>query len=112
MKKLFLIFSIATISLVLSGCALLGIGFEPLTSGASVSGYVYGITGGVTVTIKDDLGESTTAVYSTYNHYYYTFSVKPGVRTLTYTCTGYATFTEKISVIGQTTLNVTMTPIS
>ncbi|GEM_PF-2778988 len=113
MKKakvwIFLI-SVSTFGLavVLSGC-FLGPGFQSVTAGASVEGYVYGITNNATVVIKDDLGESTTAApYS----YYYSFSVKPGVRTITYSCTGYATLVKKASVVGQITLNVTMKPIA
>lgn len=103
--------SIGGLSLILSGCFLLGPGFQVITSGAYVSGYVYGITNNATVIIKDDLGESTTAVPNYSNSYYYGLSVEPGVRTLTYSCTGYATIVEKISVVGKTTLNVTMSPI-
>ncbi len=103
--------SIGGLSLILSGC-FLGLGFQGITSGAYVSGYVYGITNNATVIIKDDLGESTTVVPNYSNSYYYELSVKPGVRTLTYSCTGYATIVEQISVVGETTLNVTMSPIA
>lgn len=124
MKKIVLwimltLISVVVLSLVLSGCFMMGPGFQVVTSGASVSGHISGITNNATVTIKDDLGESTTAgPHSSYNPYYYNgpyhynFSVKPGVRTLTYSCTGYATVATKISVIGQTTVNVTMIPIT
>ena len=108
--------SIVGLTLILTGC-FLGPGFQTITSGANVSGYVHGITNNATVIIKDDLGESTTTGPNSssyyYGHpYYYGFSVKPGVRILTYSCTGYATIVKKVSVVGQTTLNVTMNPIA
>lgn len=102
--------SVVILSVILSGC-LLGPGFQIITSQASVSGYIYGITSGATITVKDDLGQTTTALQE-YNRNYYSLSVSPGVRTLTYACTGYTTVSTKISVIGQITVNITMKPLA
>lgn len=106
---LLIFISIAGLSVILTGC-LLAPGFQIITSGASVRGHIYGITNNATVIIKDDLGENTT-VGKSYGEYYYNLSVKPGVRTLTYSCTGYATNVKKVSAVGhQVTLDVTMEP--
>ena len=103
-----LLFSVVGLSVVLSGCFLLGPGFQNVTSGAVINGTISGITNNATVTIRDDLGENTTA--SSNSHYYYRLSVKPGVRTITYSCTGYATVVKKYSILGhsQPTINITM----
>ena len=102
------LFLIVGLLIAISGC-LLGTGFQDVTSGVVISGDIDGVTDNATVTIKDDLGESTTADY--YPDYcYYGFSVSPGVRTLTYSCTGYLTVTRKVSAIGRITINVTMLP--
>lgn len=92
---------------VLSGC-FLGAGFQNVTSDAIISGNIYGITNNATVIIKDDLGEKTAA--SSNSSYFYELNVKPGVRTITYSCTGYATVVKKCSILGQSqpTINVTM----
>ena len=102
-----LLFSVVGLSVVLSGCFLLGPGFQNVTSGAVINGTISGITNNATVTIRDDLGEKTIASTPLYRYELY---VKPGVRTITYSCTGYATVVKKYSILGhsQTTINVTM----
>ena len=107
---LMIFISIAGLSMILTGC-FLGPGFQNVTSGAVIDGHVYGVTNSATVTIKDDLGESTTAASNYYSHHY-DLHVKPGVRTITYSCTGYSTVVKKVSVIGRTTVNVTMSPVA
>ncbi len=110
MKKVLLAMSIAIVfSIVLSGC-FMGPGFQVVTSGAGVEGNVYGVANNATVTIRDDLGEFTTTGPEYVSHYYQ-LSVKPGVRTLTYSCSGYATVSTKVSVIGQITLDITLVPV-
>ncbi len=101
------LFSVVGLSIVLSGC-FLGPGLQNVTSEAIISGEIYGINNGATVTIRDDLGEKTTA--SSNSSYYYELSVKPGVRTITYSCTGYATVVKKYSILGQSqpTIDITM----